>query len=61
MLGSWVSQAVKTRLTTIAIGLLGMSVYKEVQYEAQVNHLRHARFVALREDKAHILVVRESP
>jgi hypothetical protein len=27
------------------------SVYEEVQYEAQVNHLRHSRFAALRDDK----------
>jgi DNA ligase D-like protein (predicted ligase) len=27
----------------------------------EANHLRHARFIALREDKAPILVVRESP
>jgi hypothetical protein len=27
------------------------SVKEEVQYEAQIGHLRHSRFVALREDK----------
>ena len=27
----------------------------------EANHLRHARFIAMREDKVHTLVVRESP
>jgi hypothetical protein len=36
----------------IHIGLLDMSVYKEVQYEAQVDHLRQARFLALRDERS---------
>jgi hypothetical protein len=32
---------------------------EEVQYKAQVNHLRHSRFVALRDDKIARDVVRE--
>jgi hypothetical protein len=35
----------------IGVGQLYTSVYEEVQYEAQVNHLRHSRLVALRDDK----------
>jgi hypothetical protein len=50
MSGSSVSQAAKTRLTTVGIGRLGTAVYKEVQYEAQVDRLRRSSFLGLRED-----------
>lgn len=35
----------------IEIGQLDTTVYEEVQHVAQINHLRHSRFIALREDK----------
>ena len=35
----------------IDVGELDTSVQVGVQYEAQIAHLRHSRFVALREDK----------
>ncbi len=28
-----------------------MSIYEELQYEAQIGHLRHSTFLGLREDK----------
>ena len=43
----------------IDIGQLDTSVHEEVQYEAHVTHLRHSRFVALREDKKPMDVRRE--
>ena len=33
--------------------------HKEVQYEAQTNHLRHSKFIALRDDKDRNNVRRE--
>lgn len=42
------------------IGQLDRPVYEEVQYEAQIDHLRHSRFVRLREDKNAKDVVRDS-
>jgi hypothetical protein len=39
----------------------GHSSHEEVQYEAQVGHLRHSRFVVFREDKKPKDVRREAP
>jgi hypothetical protein len=33
------------------IALLDTSAQEEVQYEAQIDHLRHSRFIGLRDDK----------
>lgn len=38
---------------------MGSLVCKEVQYEAQIDHQRHSRFVALRDDKNPREVVHE--
>ena len=34
-------------------------VHKEVQYEAQIDHLRHSKFAGLREDKDPRSVIKE--
>ncbi|MGH9627657.1 MAG: hypothetical protein ACRD7E_04865 [Bryobacteraceae bacterium] len=46
-------------MTTDRHSQLNTSVYEEVQYETQANHLRHSRFIALRDDKDPKEVVRE--
>jgi hypothetical protein len=43
----------------IDFGQLYTPVYEEVQYEAQVAHLRHSKFIELREDKHPKDVVKE--
>ena len=42
------------------IGELDLSVYEEVQYEAQIGKLRHSRFLGMRADKSARDVVRKT-
>jgi hypothetical protein len=47
------------KISQLSIRQLGLTAQKEVQYEAEIGHLRHSRFMGFRDDKHPREVVRE--